>query len=427
MEYDFDNTNKIENSNEFVSTSLVHNNETTISKSVNKIPNRVSSEIADKTTINETSTSSKHISAIWKHFILLTDKQKAKYKHCNSLFSHKKGCGTSYLWHHLGVCLKFQNLSNGQIQLKFNSPKKGPYTNDLAQKDISNIIVWDELSFQFVEDIMKAYDKRKTLIKEIFQNAKGKISLTCDAWTSLQQLGYLSLQTITLDNATSNDVAIRKLANCISQDSFININEDLFYNCCFAYILNLIVKDRLRKILDIIGKVRNCVKTIYTAPRRHQIFLDICESESVKYIIPPLNYTLKVSASLYLTLNSTLASIWNIRTHLLNMKSHSDSFVHNVSQAMIGNFNKYWEHNNILYMTASRQTQITEKDLLCEVKWYLAIARDFLAIPATSIISEQMFSCAGCIIDNSCASLNANMIAVLMCQRNWLDTAKKFG
>ncbi|CAG8851571.1 40820_t:CDS:2, partial [Gigaspora margarita] len=73
-----------------------------------------------------------------------------------------------------------------------------------------------------------------------------------------------------------------------------------------------------------------------------------------------------------------------------------------------------------------RQTQIIENDLLCEVKWYLdepiaikttnfpnlsAMAQDFLVIPATSIISEQMFSCAGCIIDNSCALLDINTIA----------------
>ena len=31
------------------------------------------------------------------------------------------------------------------------------------------------------------------MIKEILQNAEGKISLTCDAWISLQQLGYLSV------------------------------------------------------------------------------------------------------------------------------------------------------------------------------------------------------------------------------------------
>ena len=46
---------------------------------------------------------------------------------------------------------------------------------------------------------MKSYNRRKTLIKEILQNAEGKISLTCDAWTSLQQLGYLSVTAHFLD------------------------------------------------------------------------------------------------------------------------------------------------------------------------------------------------------------------------------------
>ena len=55
------------------------------------------------------------------------------------------------------------------------------------------------------------------------------------------------------------------------------------------------------------------------------------------------------------------------------------------------------------------------------------IAQDFLAIPATSVTFEQMFSCAGRIIDDSRASLDVNTIAALICQRNWLDAAEKFG
>ncbi|CAG8826394.1 36510_t:CDS:1, partial [Gigaspora margarita] len=54
------------------------------------------------------------------------------------------------------------------------------------------------------------------------------------------------------------------------------------------------------------------------------------------------------------------------------------------------------------------------------------MARDFLAIPASSIASEQMFSYAGCIIDDSCTLLDPDTIAALMCQRNWLDMADKF-
>ena len=216
MEYDLDEITE-------ASTSPVPvNNETseTTGESINKTPNIVTSEVADETaskTTNETSTSSRHTSAVWDHFSLLPNEPKAKCEYCNKLFSHKKGCGTSHLRRHLNACLKFQNLSNGQTKLKFNPQTKGPYTNDLARKDITDMIVWDELSFQFVEgqgfrklingllpnfsisadtikrDIMKAYDKRKSLIKEILQNAEGKISLTCDAWTSLQQLEYLSV------------------------------------------------------------------------------------------------------------------------------------------------------------------------------------------------------------------------------------------
>ena len=67
------------------------------------------------------------------------------------------------------------------------------------------------------------------------------------------------MQTITLDNAASNDVAIRELANNISQDSFIEINKDLFHNRCFAHILNIIVKDGLKGISEVIKKVIACL------------------------------------------------------------------------------------------------------------------------------------------------------------------------
>ena len=71
------------------------------------------------------------------------------------------------------------------------------------------------------------------------------------------------MQTITLDNAASNDVAIRELANNISQDSFIEINKDLFHNRCFAHILNIIVKDGLKGISEVIKKVIACLRGYY--------------------------------------------------------------------------------------------------------------------------------------------------------------------
>ncbi|CAG8630941.1 7299_t:CDS:2, partial [Cetraspora pellucida] len=62
------------------------------------------------------------------------------------------------------------------------------------------------------------------------------------------------MQTITFDNAASNGIAICELANNIFQDSFIEINKDLFHNHCFAHILNIIVKDELKGISEVIKK-----------------------------------------------------------------------------------------------------------------------------------------------------------------------------
>ncbi|CAG8853167.1 13166_t:CDS:1, partial [Gigaspora margarita] len=41
------------------------------------------------------------------------------------------------------------------------------------------------------------------------------------------------------------------------------------------------------------------------------------------------------------------------------------------------------------------------------------MARDFLAMPATSIASEQMFSCASCIINDYHTLLDPNIVTAL--------------
>lgn len=43
------------------------------------------------------------------------------------------------------------------------------------------------------------------------------------------------------------------------------------------------------------------------------------------------------------------------------------------------------------------------------------MARDFLAVPATSVASEQMFSCAGRIVDDYRTSLDPETVTALMC------------
>ncbi|CAG8780013.1 11794_t:CDS:2, partial [Dentiscutata erythropus] len=258
----------------------------------------------------------KYTSPVWKHYSLMTNEQKAICKYCKSKFSHKKGTRISHLRRHLKACRRYQasngdssnppNPSDGQTQLDFSIFVTQP-SKDLCHKNI--------------------------------------------------------LQTITLDNTGSNNVAIHELVDYISQDSLININEELFHNRCFAHILNLII--------------RNCVKAIHSTPRQRQAYLDICEYESENPIIPSLDYhdrtfpdlpeenewtkadnictilnpfydyTLKASANSYSTLNNIFASILNICIHLLNMRYHTDNFICDISGPMMEKFNKYWDDKKL--------------------------------------------------------------------------------
>lgn len=78
-----------------------------------------------------------------------------------------------------------------------------------------------------------------------------------------------------------------------------------------------------------------------------------------------------------------------------------------------------------------------EPSATCPLAWWRAnwvrfphlsnMARDVLAIPATSVPCEQMFSSAGRVITDYRAKLSPETVESLMCQRDWLLGAKKYG
>ncbi|CAG8790040.1 26830_t:CDS:2, partial [Dentiscutata erythropus] len=254
-----------------INTMDIQNGISTDSVTSSSIPVSPAADNTTTATATSLTTSSRNTSAVWNHFTLLSNKLKDK------------------------LCFQFVEKPN-------------------FHKILSGILPCFSMSANTVkQDVMKGYDKRKNLIRTILQNAESRISLTCDVWTSLQQLEYLTItayfldekwnlisllisfellsyphtganignciktvtdnylittkiQTITLDNASLNDVAICKLINSASQD-LINIKKELFHNHCLAHILNLIVKDRLKKF-------QSFVKAIHTTPKRHQIFLE---------------------------------------------------------------------------------------------------------------------------------------------------------
>ncbi|CAG8445656.1 14662_t:CDS:2 [Dentiscutata erythropus] len=298
------------------------------------------------------------------------------------------------------------------------------------------------------------------------------------------------LQTITLDNAASNDVAVSELIRHILQD-LIDVENKIFHNYCLAHILNLIVKDGLKKISEGIKMIYGCVKAIHISPKWHQMFVNACKYESVKVKIPPLDCETRWN-SMFLMLQLAI----ELKAVIIRLKDKDRTFPDVLSKeewekakSICGVLELFYEcklisrtemfksdfilkrcveekceifeqvikrcsasiessiacaknnHIDDYYEYMIKKNQVSQPDTLYEVRRYLdeqwknndqfpnltKMACDFLAVPATSVASEQMFICAEHVIDDYCTSLDPETVTVLMCQRNWLEMAAKFG
>ena len=86
--------------------------------------------------------------------------------------------------------------------------------------------------------------------------------------------------TVTVDNASSNDVAIdylkRKMVNW--KDSCV-LNAKWTHVRCVAHILNLIVQDGIKKVGESVDKVRAAVKFVRQSPGRITRFMNYANNE----------------------------------------------------------------------------------------------------------------------------------------------------
>ena len=162
-------------------------------------------------------------------------------------------------------------------------------------------------------DCYQIYVDEKVKLKQLLNTSAVRVSLTTDTWTSLQRINYMCLTahfidndwklrkriinfcpisshrgeaiekviekclrdwgidkvfTITVDNATFNDVAIsylkkkmNNLGTCIQEEKFIHLR-------CITHILNLIVSDGLKEMNESVARVRGVVRYVRQSPIR---------------------------------------------------------------------------------------------------------------------------------------------------------------
>jgi hypothetical protein len=255
-------------------------------------------------------------SAVWDHFDAIHGKEgeklKAKCKLCGTVYLAPSTYGTGNLKRHIENCLRRSTRDVGQMLLSRSQGSLSVSNSKFCPKKFRELLVAlvikHDLPFRFVKydgwrDMIKYLHMReKQKVKVMLNGCPGRICLTSDLWTSLTTDGYMCLTThfidknwvltkrvlnfsfmppphndislcektynlleewgietkvfsITLDNASSNDVCVGLLRNQLNIKKALVCEGEFFHIRCCAHILNLIVQDGLKEIDSALQKI----------------------------------------------------------------------------------------------------------------------------------------------------------------------------
>ncbi|TYI76817.1 hypothetical protein E1A91_D06G103500v1, partial [Gossypium mustelinum] len=246
---------------------------------------------------------------------------KAQCNHCKTIFSAKSSSGTSHLIRHLNTT---QPSPQGVPSIK-----NYKFDADECRQAISTFLVCGKHSFRTVEEPRFRYMMRiaspnfknikRDHVKEELAKAPGLICLTSDNWNSehtndeyicisahwvdkdwkLQKRIIRKIFSITLDNASYNDVMVSCLKNRFRANRAILCDGAFFQVRCCAHILNLIVKAGLELSDDVVCKIRNGIRYIKKSGIHRKRFYDVADKSF------HLNVTKKLRQDVCMRWNST--------------------------------------------------------------------------------------------------------------------------
>ncbi|XP_059650258.1 zinc finger BED domain-containing protein RICESLEEPER 2-like [Cornus florida] len=279
--------------------------------------------------------------------------------------------------------------------------------------------------------------------------------------TCLLDWGIDKLCTLTVDNASSNDLAVaylkeKKLARNVG--SFLLGGECFHMRCC-AHILNLILKDGLSDVNGSIVRIREAVKYVRSSPQRGERFQACVKRENITF---KSHLCLDVSTrwnSTYLMLEvavkfqkaferkkviDTFNCIFSecAKFHAFTSSSSGTSNIANEVRVDDGNveddFSSLYKKHKIQEESSTPKSEV-EKYLeeACEdvpefdiLNWWKVngsrykilseIARDILAVPVSTVASESAFSTGGRVLDQFRSSLTPKLAECLICTQDWL-------
>ncbi|KAG6526236.1 hypothetical protein ZIOFF_016218 [Zingiber officinale] len=274
----------------------------------------------------------KKISEVWNDFDTVDGSKKAKSEQQSKLsFLPTDSASPSILTVHSG---KFDMEQMREVASHWIMMHEHPFT--ILDEEGFNLMMrrgmpeWQKISRTTCRtDCMKIYEIEKKKLKKSLE-CVDKISLTTDCWKSKTQkieymvvtghwidscwnlqkrvLSFINIPppreglqisyaifkcmkewgienkvfTITVDNASSNDLAIRYMKDTIQRSRTLACEGNLFHVRCCAHILNLCVQDGLREIEDIIGNIRESVEYVNRSEARCVQFAECVQQLQLK-------------------------------------------------------------------------------------------------------------------------------------------------
>ncbi|KAL4290103.1 hypothetical protein GQ457_14G015540 [Hibiscus cannabinus] len=262
----------------------------------------------------------KKTSSAWDHFKAINgDKEHAECIYCARKISCASANGTNAMKRHTERCKKAPfNLEKTQTILYFESKTKCNADGTIETVSVPKLWRFDQ------EKIREAL--AKMVILDSYHLALLNVKDFVYTWTSAQNLSYMCLTahfiddtwklhkmiinfcpivghsgeligravekcllewglkrilTVTVDNASSNDLAVKYLKQIVNLWDGSVLDAQFLHMRCAAHILNLVVKDGLKDVDNSVMKVRAAVKYVRSSPARLQKFRSCIEEENI--------------------------------------------------------------------------------------------------------------------------------------------------
>ncbi|KAH9762891.1 BED-type domain-containing protein [Citrus sinensis] len=232
-------------------------------------------------------------SATWNHFTLLEDNpNKCKCNYCGRQYQcHSRRDGITNMRNHILACLAYKTFREQQEGSQQNLTTEGGegnasnmvlakgWSQDACRRAVTKMIIMGELPLSFVDNKGFRHFCSVAIPQFVMPSRRtidhrgktiGKKIVAC-----LQDWGIERLFAITVDNASTNDVAVNYMTMQLlawrNDDAIVLAGQYMHVRCC-AHILNFIVVSGLNELHASVAAIRNAVKYVRSSTMRLQAF-----------------------------------------------------------------------------------------------------------------------------------------------------------